>query len=103
MHQKNEKFGLIIFNPPYVASGSKAKYADLDGRKKGRAVLDRFLRGMLPHLEKGGKCFFLQSSLNGESKTKKLLRELGLKAGIVARKRLFFEELLVFKCAFAQA
>lgn len=94
---KNKKFGLIIFNPPYVASGKKKKWLDTDGGKNGREVLDSFLKQAKSHLEKDGRIVFVQSSLNGENKTKKILKALGFKTRIVARKRLFFEELLVFK------
>lgn len=90
-----ERFGAIIFNPPYVASG-KRRFRDLDGGKRGREVLDSFLRGFAPHLEKGGKCFFLQSSLNGEGETVKALEARGFLHEVLARKKLFFEELLVF-------
>lgn len=94
--KKGEKFDVIVFNPPYVISEER-KYADLDGGVKGREVLDRFLNGFAVHLKKEGKCFFLQSSLNGEKKTVEILEKLGFEARVVARKRLFFEELLVFR------
>lgn len=94
--KKNEKFDVIVFNPPYVISEEK-KHADLDGGVKGREVLDRFLKGFAVYLKKGGRCFFLQSSLNGEEESTKLLEEQGFEAKVVARKKLFFEELLVFR------
>jgi len=92
---KKEGFGAIIFNPPYVESKGK-RFRDLDGGREGREVLDRFLKGFAKHLKKGGKCFFLQTSLNGEKKTAQILGEQGLSFEVLARKRLFFEELLVF-------
>jgi release factor glutamine methyltransferase len=92
-----EKFDAIIFNPPYVESEGK-KFADLDGGKQGREVLDRFLEEFPKHLEKGGECFFLQTDLNGEEKTKRKLKETGLGFAVTARKKLFFEEIMVFKC-----
>ena len=73
------------------------KYADLDGGVNGREVLDEFLKGFAAYLEKEGKCFFLQSSLNGEEESAKLLEEQGFEAKVVARKKLFFEKLLVFR------
>ncbi len=94
--KKEEKFDVIVFNPPYVISEEK-KYKDLDGGVRGREVLDEFLKGFAKHLKKGGKCFFLQTSLNGEEESVKLLEEQGFEAKVVARKRLFFEELLVFR------
>jgi len=63
----------------------------------GREVLDLFLEGFEKHLEKGGKCFFLQSSLNGEEETIQKLEEKKFEIEEKARKRIFFEELVVFK------
>ncbi len=94
--KKEEGFDVIVFNPPYVISEEK-KYADLDGGINGREVLDEFLKGFAEYLEKEGKCFFLQSSLNGEEESAKLLEEQGFEAKVVARKKLFFEKLLVFR------
>ena len=93
----SEKFDLIIFNPPYVPS-DKVAFKEVDGGKKGREILDLFLDEMPNHLKKGGSCFFLQSSLNGEKETEKVLEKKGLVFSIVARQKLFFEELLVFSC-----
>jgi len=94
--KKEERFDVIVFNPPYVISEEK-KYADLDGGIKGRNILDEFLKSFAVHLEKDGKCFFLQSSLNGEEESTELLEEQGFETKVVARKKLFFEELLVFR------
>ena len=93
---KREKFDAIVFNPPYVPSGEK-RFVDLDGGRKGRETLDKFLEGFGEHLKKNGKCFFLQSSLNGKKETAKALKKNGFGARVVARKRLFFEELVVFR------
>ena len=94
--KQGEKFDVIVFNPPYVISDEK-KYDDLDGGVKGREVLDEFLKGFAGHLEKEGECFFLQSSINDESETIEILEKQGFEIDVVARKRLFFEELLVFR------
>lgn len=92
----DESFDLIVFNPPYVFSNDK-KFVELDGGKKGREVLDLFLQEFAGHLKKGGQCFFLQTSLNGEKETGKILKGQGLSFEVAARKRIFFEELLVFR------
>ncbi len=94
---KGKRFDLIVFNPPYVDSGVQKKWLDTDGGKKGREVLDAFLKQAKKHLGKNGLLFFVQSSLNGEQKTKKILKEAGFEFEVVAQKRLFFEELVVFR------
>ncbi|MDD5163976.1 MAG: methyltransferase, partial [Candidatus ainarchaeum sp.] len=92
----NKKFDFVLLNPPYVPAKEK-KFLDLDGGKKGREILDKFLASVQGFLNPKGKVFFLQSSLNGISLTKKILKEKGFKARVVARQKLFFEELVVFK------
>lgn len=93
------KFDFIAFNPPYVPSEG-IKWADTDGGKKGRGVLDRFLLAFPKHLKAGGKCWFLQTSLNGKRKTEAMLTKAGLKWKITGRKKLFFEKLLVYEAEF---
>lgn len=90
------KFDLIAFNPPYLAS-ERVKFKDLEGGRKGREVLDRFLDGFPKHLNKRGLCLFLQTDLNGLEETEEKLEKKGFGFRIVGRKKLFFEELLVFK------
>lgn len=92
-----EKFDLIASNPPYLPSRG-LKDVNLDGGKKGRELLERFLQGIPEHLNSGGKCFFLQSSFNSLPRTEKLLQELGLQFKLKARKRFAFEELYVVEC-----
>lgn len=91
-----EKFDTIIFNPPYVPTG-KIELPEVDGGKRGREVLDRFLEKFPKFLKKNGECFFLQSTLNGTKETEKKLKENGMCFEIIARKKLFFEELMVFR------
>ncbi len=89
------KADAIIFNPPYLESEG-IKFADLEGGKKGREVLDRFLGEFPKFLTENGKCFFLQTDLNGYRQTIGKLEGEGFVAEIAARKRGFFEELAVF-------
>ncbi len=91
-----EKFDIITFNPPYVDSES-IKYIEVDGGKKGREILDLFLEKVKEHLNAKGEVFFVQSIHNGLIKTKKILKNNGFKFEIIAKKKLFFEELVVFK------
>lgn len=92
-----EKTDVIVFNPPYLESG-KVEFVDLDGGAKGREVLDRFIEQFPKHLKKGGKCFFLQTDLNGYPQTERKLKAKKLSFKKIAVKRLFFEELCIYKC-----
>ena len=91
------KFDVILFNPPYVPT-EKIKWKDTDGGSAGREILDVFLEDFPTHLKRSGKCFFLQSNLNGIKQTQTMLREQAFEHEIVGRKKLFFEELVVVKC-----
>ncbi len=98
-----EKFDFIFFNPPYLPKeGTKKDLLEkaLDGGEKGREIIDRFIPEIRNHLKENGKCFFLQSSLNEIKETEKKMEKKGLKFNIKKRKKLFFEELIVFKVWF---
>ncbi|MFH0955144.1 MAG: HemK2/MTQ2 family protein methyltransferase [Candidatus Micrarchaeota archaeon] len=90
-------FDCIVFNPSYVPSET-IQWNDTDGGKNGRETLDRFLKSAGKFLNPKGTVYFLQSSVNGIQKTESKLKKLGFEFEIVARQKLFFEELAVFRC-----
>lgn len=94
------RFDVIVFNPPYVPSDD-IKWIETDGGKKGREIIDAFLDQLSKHLNPGGECYLLQTSLNGVTTTQTKLTKLGLKGIVVARKKISFEELLVWKITHA--
>jgi release factor glutamine methyltransferase len=89
-----ERFDFIAFNPPYLPS-EKIKWRDLDGGKKGREIIDIFLEEFYEYLAPKGILFLLVSSFNDEKDVIKILEKKGMNVAIVARKKLFFEELFV--------
>lgn len=94
--KKDEKFDFIVFNPPYVPS-TKIKYAELDGGRQGRIILDKFLNEFAEYLNGNGICYFLQSSLNGIKNTEEKLKKQNFQFEVVARQRIFFEEIVAYK------
>ncbi len=94
-----ETFDVVVFNPPYVPS-EKIKWAEVDGGKKGREIIDAFLDTLNTHLEKNGFCLLLQSSLNSLYLSKKKCAEKKMKCRIIARQKIAFEELYVLKISF---
>lgn len=92
-----EKFDFIAFNPPYVES-ENFKWLEVDGGKKGREILDRFLAEVRNHLNEKGICIFLQTDLNGMKETEAILKKQKLDFEILGKKDLFFEALIVVKC-----
>lgn len=92
----SEKFDFIIFNPPYLPEEEKDENVALYSANAGRETLDSFLGECSKHLNERGRVLFLQSSITGEQETKDILKRLGFNFKVVARKRIFMEELMVF-------
>ncbi len=89
----SSEFDLIFFNPPYLPG--KEGHQDLDGGKKGRELLDRFLNHFRDYLADGGKAFFVQSSLNDFRKTEEILKQKGMNFRIEEEKKIPWEKLRV--------
>lgn len=88
---KNKKFDLISFNAPYLPEHKYDKEKDTTGGKNGDETAVKFLKQSKRYLTKNGKILLLISSLTPFDKIKKF----NLK--IVAKKKLFFEELIVLE------
>jgi release factor glutamine methyltransferase len=93
---QGEKFDFIVFNPPYLPS-NEIKWNDLDGGKKGREIIDKFLTLFVGHLNPNAIVLLLISSLNNEKEIISILEEKNFVVDIVASKKLFFEELFVLR------
>jgi len=89
-----EKFNLISFNAPYLPEDlrePKDSKILTTGGKKGEEISVKFLKQAKNHLKKKGKIFLLISSLTPKGKIN------SFKGKIVARKKLFFEEILILE------
>lgn len=89
-----EKFDLIVFNPPYLPEDkNEPKNSKLatTGGEKGSEIINEFLKNAKKFLDKNGRIFLLTSSL-----TKNILWK-GWKKKLVAKKKIFFEELYVWQ------
>jgi len=94
------KFDLILFNTPYLPSNEEEQIDDeLDaawnGGLNGRDVIDRFIDDVKDYLKPDGKVQLVQSSLSDNERTLTKLQELGFEASVTARKKVFFEEIVV--------
>ncbi|MDD3244627.1 MAG: methyltransferase [Candidatus ainarchaeum sp.] len=101
---QNQKFDLIIFNPPYVPSEEistekQTSGIDLavDGGRDGAEIINKFIDQLFFFLSDSGVCYLLISSLNKQKKIEELLKKNNLFFEIVGSKKLFFEELFVLK------
>ncbi|MGI0057076.1 MAG: HemK2/MTQ2 family protein methyltransferase [Nitrosarchaeum sp.] len=90
----NCKFDLIICNMPYLESDS-IQDRRVDGGKEGVEVPIKIIKSAIRCLEDSGKMLFVTSSLSNYEKLMEESEKLGLDCSIVARKKLFFEELLI--------
>ena len=101
----NEKFDLIVFNPPYVPTEDLEKEDDsingydlaVNGGKDGREIIDSFLEKLPNHLEREGVCYLLVSSLNNPVEIIENLKLKKLNVEIIGSQKLFFEELFVLR------
>ena len=91
--KKSSKFNIIVFNPPYLPKDKSNfdKGKDTTGGKKGNEIIIKFLKQAKNHLNTDGKIYLLTSSLTPKINFKKI----GYNSRLIAKKKLFFEELFV--------
>ncbi|MBP1911744.1 HemK2/MTQ2 family protein methyltransferase [Thermococcus stetteri] len=90
------EFDVITFNAPYLP-GEPEEPIDLAlvGGESGREVLDRFIDDVPNYLKPGGVVQIVQSSITGVGETLKRLEERGLTARVVAKRHIFFEDIVL--------
>jgi release factor glutamine methyltransferase len=89
-------FDFIFFNPPYLVS-DKIEDMTIDALEKGRFFIDIFLKNFDKYLAKNGIALLLHTDYNDLERTKEIIINKGFLFEIVARKKLFFEELYIIK------
>lgn len=90
-----DKFDIIVFNAPYLPQDPREPIDSqlaTTGGKNGDEISLEFLRQAKSHLTPTGKIFLLISSLTPQNKIKKFWPYK-----IVARKKIFMEELLILE------
>jgi len=92
--QKKKKFDLITFNAPYLPEEKIEPYSSkliTTGGKRGDEISLKFLKQAKEHLNENGKTLLLISSLTPMEKINKF------KPKLVAKKKIFFEELRIYE------
>ena len=89
---RRERFDAIVSNPPYVpglleALPQRGLERAWEAGNDGRALLDRICSEAPAHLRPGGFVLLVHSALCGTDATLAALREGGLEADVVARRR----------------
>jgi release factor glutamine methyltransferase len=87
-----QRFDAIVSNPPYVPAENdelpdRGPQRAWDAGVDGRLLLDRICRDAPAHLRPGGFLLLVHSSVCGSDVTLAQLREGGLEADVVARRR----------------
>ncbi len=90
------KFDLIVCNMPYLQS-DEIWDRRVDGGKEGIEIPLKIIKSAVKCLNDSGKMLFVTSSLANYKKLIDESEKLGLELKIVARKKLFFEELIIVK------
>jgi len=95
---KNNKFDIIIFNPPYLPEDEfypepKVSKTATTGGKKGNEIIIKFLTQAKNYLDKSGMILIITSSLA----EKVDFNKLGYNSRKIAEKNLFFERLFLWK------
>ena len=90
----NYEFDLIVCNLPYLATDEILDIAT-DGGLEGFEIPKKILDSVYGKIKSGGKFIFVTSSLSNYQKLIEYSEKLGLKSTVIARKKLFFEELIL--------
>ncbi len=96
----NEKFDLIIFNPPYLPldiKEPKNSRLSTTGGIKGNELILKFLTQAKDFLNLKGSIILLFSSLSQPKDILNLIKKLKFKKILLIKKRFFFEEIYVYQ------
>ena len=88
------EFDLVVCNLPYLATEEILDIAT-DGGAEGFEIPKKILDSVVCNVKRGGKFVFVTSSLSNYQKLIDYAYTIGFDAKIIARKKLFFEELIL--------
>ncbi|MCV0373671.1 MAG: methyltransferase domain-containing protein [Nitrosarchaeum sp.] len=88
------EFDFVVCNLPYLATDEILDVAT-DGGAEGFEIPKKILDSVVGCIKKGGKFVFVTSSLSNYERLIDYAQKLGMSAKIIAKKRLFFEELIL--------
>lgn len=90
------KFDLIVCNLPYLATDEILDIAT-DGGAEGLEIPLKIIKSAVLCLNVTGKFLFVTSSLSNYQELIKETKKEGLTAKVIAKKKLFFEELIIIE------
>ncbi|MFQ5497819.1 MAG: HemK2/MTQ2 family protein methyltransferase [Nitrosopumilus sp.] len=92
----NMKFDFIVCNLPYLATDEILDIAT-DGGAEGFEIPKKIFDSVINNIKENGKFVFVTSSLSNYEKLIDYAQKIGLKTRIIAKKKLFFEELILIE------
>jgi len=92
----NYKFELVICNLPYLSTDEIIDVST-DGGKEGLEIPMKIINSVKSRLIPGGKLVYVTSSLSNFKKLIDYTELQGFKVSVVAKKKLFFEELIIIE------
>jgi release factor glutamine methyltransferase len=99
--KQSERFSLILFNAPYLPSNPDEEKTWIGrawaGGPTGRQLIDRFISEAPQYLNKNGRILLVQLSLSNVKETLHKLGEAGLRARILAEKKVMFETIVLIE------
>jgi release factor glutamine methyltransferase len=93
---RDEVFDLVFFNPPYLPSEGIVDAA-VDGGRGGIEVATSFFEGALGAVKKDGVVVALMSDAGDLRSFVDRCEEAGAEVEEIARKKLFYESLIIFR------
>ncbi len=90
-------FDLVVCNLPYLPS-EKVVDTAVDGLEEGLGIPTNIIKSASSMVRKNGKLVYLTSSLANYLELIRRTELLGFSAKITAKKKLFFEELVIVEC-----
>ncbi|VVC06259.1 Release factor glutamine methyltransferase [uncultured archaeon] len=93
----NSDFDLVVCNLPYLPSDEISDPA-VDGLREGVEIPMKLIRSASNVIRQTGKLIYLTSSLANYLELMKRTEQLGFSTKILAKKKLFFEELILVEC-----
>ncbi|MDK2849894.1 MAG: release factor glutamine methyltransferase [Candidatus Woesearchaeota archaeon] len=92
----DEKFDLILFNPPYLPHDKEFFDESLHGGPRGNETSIRFLKEATDHLNKNGRIILLTSSVSHPEEILNYAKGLGFAVQKIKDEKLFFEVLTTY-------
>lgn len=90
-------FDLVVCNLPYLPSEELSDLA-VDGLREGVEIPIKIIDSASKVIKQKGKIIFLTSSLANHTELVKQVQMLGFVTKVIAKKKLFFEELILVEC-----